>query len=80
MLSNDRSESLLDYLLFNPLDLMGTAFGQPPPTSIHAVSFLDRTDRILDEVRQIASKKADAWVPKLIWEPYYVRAFSDDSS
>ena len=71
-----RQETLIDYLLFNPLDLLDTPFGDPLPSTIHAVSFLERTARILEEIDQISAhlqiQSDGGWDPRFIWEPYYV--------
>lgn len=68
----DRRETLVDELLFGPLDLLDSPFGDPLPTTIHTVSVLDRTTQILDEIEQIAKQRTAGWTPRLIWEPYYV--------
>lgn len=67
-----RRESLLDYLLFNPLDLLQSPFADPLPTTIHAVSFIERTRQILTEFRQLSTEHQTGWPPTFIWEPYYV--------
>lgn len=63
---------MVDYLLFNPLDLLNSPFGDPLPSTLHAVSLLDRTFRILKVIEQISSGRRHRWAPRFIWEPYYV--------
>lgn len=67
-----RTETLVDELLCNPVDLLDTAFGTPLPVTIHMTSVLDRTQVILEQIEQISKSSKDKWDPVVVWEPYYV--------
>jgi len=67
-----RTETLVDELLCNPVDLLDTAFGDPLPTTIHMTSVLDRTQVILEQIEQTSNSSKEKWDPVVVWEPYYV--------
>lgn len=66
-----RTETLVDPILCTVNDLLDSPFGEPPPTTIHLTSLLDRTTDILKDIDEV-SKSGQGWEPIVVWEPYYV--------
>lgn len=80
VLIQSRTEELIDYLLFDPVGLLDTPFGQPLPSTIHMVSVIDEAKNIFTQVRDISTSRQVGWSPSLIWEPYYVGPWGADRS
>jgi hypothetical protein len=67
-----RTETLVDPILSDVDDLLESPFGNPPPTTIHITTVIDRTVAVLERIEEISQSGEVSWEPTVVWEPYYV--------
>lgn len=65
-----------------PTDLLSTPWTDPPPSTIHIISEIERIQGWLPELKEVRQKLGEEgkrWEPRIVWEPEPVSVVSIDT-